>query len=75
MLRGANCLMDVNRSRRYLDLADSKENELAGRVGWVSVKNPSKLLIICDLAERVGFEPRLFNKFNQLEGANGSSSL
>jgi hypothetical protein len=48
--------MDVNRSRRYLDLTDSKENEPAGRVGCVSVNNPSKLLIICDLAERVGFE-------------------
>jgi hypothetical protein len=24
------------------------------------------------LAERVGFEPKLFNKINQLEGANGT---
>jgi hypothetical protein len=49
-------LMDVSRSVRYLDLADSKENKRAGSVGCTSVENPSKLLILCKLAERVGFE-------------------
>jgi hypothetical protein len=43
--------MDVGRSVRYLDLADSKENKRAGRVGCTSV-----LLILCKLAERVGFK-------------------
>jgi len=50
-------LMDVSRSTRNLDLADSKENKQAGRVGYTSAENPSKLLILCKLAERVGFEP------------------
>jgi hypothetical protein len=48
--------MDVNRSVRSLDLIDSKENKQPGRVGYASVENPSKLLILWELAERVGFE-------------------
>jgi hypothetical protein len=39
------------------------------------VKNNSNLFIFNNLAERVGFEPRLSNKINQLEGANGTSNL
>ncbi len=36
---------------------------------------PLRIRRLRKLAERVGFEPRLSNKINQLEGANGTSSL
>jgi hypothetical protein len=35
----------------------------------------SNLFILNNLAERVGFEPRLFNKINKLGGANGKPNL
>jgi hypothetical protein len=65
-------LMDVSRSVRYLDLVDSKENKQPGRVGCGSVGNPSKLLILWYLAERVGFEFTRKRSFNNIERTAGT---
>jgi len=35
----------------------------------------NNLFILNNMAERVGFEPRLFNEINKLGGANGKSNL
>jgi hypothetical protein len=65
-------LMDVSRSVRCLDRTDSKENKPAGRVGCASVENPSKLLILNKLAERVGFEFTRKRSFNNIERTAGT---
>jgi hypothetical protein len=51
---------------RQLHLADSKDKSQDRRVGCVSIENPSKLLILWKLAERVGFEPTLPFRVNTL---------
>jgi hypothetical protein len=40
--------------------------------GFISLSN---LFILNNLAERVGFEPRLSNEINKLGGANGTPNL
>ena len=41
----------------------------------MKLTTPSNLFIFNNMAERVGFEPRLSNKINKLGGANGISNL
>ena len=41
----------------------------------MNLRTLNNLCILNNLAERVGFEPRLSNKINKLGGANGTSNL
>jgi len=43
--------------------------DVSGRQQITNYREISNLM-----AERVGFEPKLFNKINQLEGANGTQN-
>jgi hypothetical protein len=50
--------------------SDCRLMDVNGRQQITSYREISNLM-----AERVGFEPKLFNKINQLDGANGTRNL
>jgi hypothetical protein len=74
------CENDWTVAKTALGLHPFGEIDLPVHVGYLisvslTVSQHVKYNKIKELAERVGFEPRLSNEINKLEGANGTSDL